>query len=37
VLAAQLTGEVSDGERVVLDLTDPETARIAVTAGTVTA
>src|SRR5829696_3948944 len=37
VLAAQLTGEVADGDRVVLDLTDPETARVAVAAGTVTA
>jgi phosphohistidine swiveling domain-containing protein len=35
VLAAQLTGEVANGDSVVLDLTDRETARIAVTAGTV--
>jgi phosphohistidine swiveling domain-containing protein len=33
VLAAQLTGEVADGDTVVLDLTDPETARISVAAG----
>ena len=32
VLAAQLSGEVEDGARVVLDLSDPETARISTTA-----
>ncbi len=36
VLAAQLTGTVSDGDTVVLDLSDPATARIAVAAGVVT-
>lgn len=33
VLAADLTGTVSDGDAVVLDLSDTETARIAVAAG----
>ncbi|MGW4127781.1 PEP-utilizing enzyme [Amycolatopsis japonica] len=37
VLVAELTGTVSDGDSVVLDLSDAETARIAVTAGAVTA
>lgn len=37
VLAAEMTGEVSDGDTVVLDLSDSETARVAVTAGAVTA
>jgi phosphohistidine swiveling domain-containing protein len=37
VLAAQLTGSVSDGDRVVLDLGDPETARISVATPAVTA
>lgn len=37
VLAATLTGEVSDGDTVVLDLADAETATIAVAAGAVTA
>jgi phosphohistidine swiveling domain-containing protein len=37
VLAAQLTGTVTDGDTVVLDLSDPETARLAVAAGAVTA
>ena len=37
VLAAQLTGEVSDGNRVVLDLSDAETARISVATPAVTA
>lgn len=37
VLAAKLSGEVSDGDTVVLDLTDAETARITVAAGAVTA
>lgn len=31
VMAAELSGEVSDGDRVTLDLSDPETGRIAVT------
>ena len=30
VLAAELTGEIADGDEVTLDLTDAETARIAV-------
>jgi phosphohistidine swiveling domain-containing protein len=29
VLAAELTGEVADGDLVVLDLSDPQTARVA--------
>ena len=33
LLAAQLTGEISDGDTVVLDLSDAETARISVAAG----
>lgn len=33
VLAAQLSGEIADGDTVVLDLSDPETTRIAVVAG----
>jgi phosphohistidine swiveling domain-containing protein len=33
VLAAQLSGEIADGDTVVLDLSDPETTRIAVAAG----
>lgn len=33
LLAAQLTGEVADGDAVVLDLADPETGRIGVAAG----
>lgn len=33
VLAAELTGAVSDGDTIVLDLSDAETARIAVAAG----
>lgn len=37
VLAATLTGAVSDGDTVVLDLADAETATIAVAAGAVTA
>jgi phosphohistidine swiveling domain-containing protein len=37
VLAAQLTGEIADGDTVVLDLSDAETARISVAAGAVTA
>lgn len=37
VLAAQLTGTVSDGDTVVLDLTDAETARIGVAGAAVTA
>lgn len=37
VLAAQLTGAVADADTVVLDLSDPATARIAVAAGAVTA
>jgi phosphoenolpyruvate-protein kinase (PTS system EI component) len=32
VLAAELTGEVADGDAVVLDLSDAETARLAVDA-----
>ncbi|MEJ2867732.1 PEP-utilizing enzyme [Actinomycetospora sp. OC33-EN08] len=31
VLAVELTGEVSDGDQVLLDLTDAETGRVAVT------
>ena len=30
VLAAELTGEVADGDQVVLDLSDPQTARVTV-------
>jgi phosphohistidine swiveling domain-containing protein len=37
VLAAQLSGTVSDGDPVVLDLTDGETTRISVASATVTA
>jgi phosphohistidine swiveling domain-containing protein len=37
VLAAELTGPVADGATVVLDLADPQTARISVAAGAVTA
>ncbi|BAH51228.1 hypothetical protein ROP_29810 [Rhodococcus opacus B4] len=37
VLAADLTGEVADGDTVVLDLSDTQTARVAVAAGAVTA
>jgi phosphohistidine swiveling domain-containing protein len=37
VLAAELTGTVADGDTVVLDLSDPETARLAVAARAVTA
>ncbi|MFC4943605.1 PEP-utilizing enzyme [Pseudonocardia sp. GCM10023141] len=37
VLAANLSGTVSDGDTVVLDLTDTDTARITVAAGAVTA
>jgi phosphohistidine swiveling domain-containing protein len=37
VLAAQLTATVSDGDPVVLDLTDGETARISVASAAVTA
>jgi phosphohistidine swiveling domain-containing protein len=37
VLGAELTGTVSDGDTVVLDLSDPQTARLAVAAGAVTA
>ncbi|SHL42900.1 PEP-utilising enzyme, mobile domain [Pseudonocardia thermophila] len=33
VLAAQLSGEITDGSTVVLDLSDPETARISIAAG----
>ncbi|MCE3551422.1 hypothetical protein LWC33_08145 [Pseudonocardia sp. RS11V-5] len=33
VLAAQLSGEIADGDTVVLDLSDAETTRIAVAAG----
>ena len=37
VLAAQLSGEVADGDTVVLDLSDAQTARVAVAAGAVSA
>ena len=37
VLAAVLSGTVADGDTVVLDLSDAETARVAVAVGTVTA
>ena len=37
VLAATLTGEIADGDAVVLDLSDADTARISVAAGAVTA
>ncbi len=37
VLAAVLSGTVADGDNVVLDLSDAETARVAVAVGTVTA
>ncbi|WP_343979691.1 PEP-utilizing enzyme [Pseudonocardia aurantiaca] len=37
VLVAQMTGDVADGDSVVLDLSDAETARIAVAAGAVSA
>ena len=37
VLAAELSGTVADGDTVVLDLSDAETARLAVAVGTVTA
>jgi phosphoenolpyruvate-protein kinase (PTS system EI component) len=37
VLAAKLSGTVADGDTVVLDLSDAETARVAVAVGTVTA
>lgn len=37
VLAAELTGEVGDGDTVVLDLSDAETARVAVSAKAVSA
>ena len=37
VLAAELTGEVGNGDRVVLDLSDPQTARVAVSGRAVTA
>src|SRR3954468_4423507 len=37
VLAAELTGTVSDGDAVVLDLADRETARISLAASAVTA
>ncbi|HEX7658697.1 MAG TPA: PEP-utilizing enzyme [Pseudonocardiaceae bacterium] len=37
VLAAALTGTVSDGDTVVLDLADPETARVSVAAKAVLA
>ena len=37
VLAASLTGEISDGDTVVLDLSDAETARVSVAARAVTA
>jgi phosphohistidine swiveling domain-containing protein len=37
VLTVSMTGEVADGDTVVLDLSDAETARIAVAAGAVTA
>lgn len=37
VLGAELTGTVSDGDTVVLDLSDAQTARLAVAAGVVTA
>lgn len=33
VLAAELTGTVEDGDTIVLDLSDPETARLSVAAG----
>ncbi len=36
VLAAELTGTVTDGDTVVLDLYDAEAARVAVAAGAVT-
>jgi phosphohistidine swiveling domain-containing protein len=37
VLAAELTGEINDGDTVVLDLSDPQTAQLSVAAGAVTA
>jgi hypothetical protein len=37
VLAAVLSGTVADGDTVVLDLSDAETARVAVAVGAVTA
>jgi phosphohistidine swiveling domain-containing protein len=37
VLAAELTGEIKDGDTVVLDLSDPQTAQLSVAAGAVTA
>ena len=37
VLAAELTGPVNDGDTVVLDLTDPQTAHVSVAARAVTA
>jgi phosphohistidine swiveling domain-containing protein len=37
VLAAELTGEIKDGDTVVLDLSDPQTAQVSVAAGAVTA
>ncbi|GAA5050698.1 PEP-utilizing enzyme [Nocardia callitridis] len=37
VVAAELTGAVTDGDTVVLDLTDADTARLAVADGVVTA
>lgn len=37
VIKAELSGSVSDGDTVTLDLTDPTTARISVVSGAVTA
>jgi len=37
VLAAELTGEIKDGDTVVLNLSDPQTAQVSVAAGAVTA
>jgi phosphohistidine swiveling domain-containing protein len=37
VLAAELTGEIKNGDTVVLDLSDPQTAQLSVAAGAVTA
>lgn len=37
VLVAELTGEIKDGDTVVLDLSDPQTAQVSVAARAVTA
>lgn len=37
VLAAEIVGTVSDGDTIILDLADPETARVVVTAEAVSA